>query len=630
MSDLNLSYNLFNFSIFLSVIYFLFTIIGIYEIGKILTFKRFNKSYYNYVFGLFFILFLSSFASLNVSYINYFILFCLIFGVFKFIISFYRSNSYKGLSKEVYIFLLFFILFFYDAFYNFNPLDDDLRGYFSIIKQYSDGNFVNNPFDFRKLQFFPSYYFLVSIFFENGNFYNFKFVDKFFGYLLIYLIIDDKIKINKKNLLTKTFYILIFLILIVNEPLTSTPNILLTAIILFALCEIENFYTTKKETHLFLFYLSLFFLIILKLTVLPFVLIIGFLVFLISFYNKQLFSFKLLIYLTISLLIIFGPWFFWSYINFNTLWFPLLGNGNFFLGHENLKNIIEFDNSFLNKINYLINTYNFYFIIEFYDKQILNIVFLIILLTLFKNKINNLIIFSFLFAIIIFFTSSYSFLLHVDRQIMPIFSGILIFFLLQYNFGDKLKILSKFNFLLIFLLLFNIKLIGSFFLNVLEKSIFLTKLNKDTIYKTIYPKHEMEELIKIENQIDSKKILTIISKPYLLNFQKNNYLTKCYYNFIVSPQPGYPIFSEFKEKEKYFKGYDIEYFLLEKSYFQNQYFDNYNDYIQKNKKDPLLENFYEFFYKIHISSYVDFLKYVNYLMINNIIYETEKYVLIKL
>jgi hypothetical protein len=630
MGEVDLSYNLLNSNIFFSIIYFLFTIIGIYGLGNIIIYKRLKKSYYSYIIGLFFFICLSPFASLNIESINYFILIFLIFGFFQFSYQFYNFNFFKNNFKEINIFLLIFVIIFFDAFYNFNPLDDDLRGYFAIVKQYSDGNLVHNAFDFRKISFFPSYYFLVSIFFENGNFYNFKFVDKFFGYLLIYLIISDKIQINKKHFFTKTIYTLVYLILILNEPLTSTPNILLTAIILFGLCELDNFYNSKKEIHLFLFYLSLFFLIILKITVLPFVVMLGFLVFIILFFKYKFFSKKLYLSLSISFLIIFVPWFYWSYINFDTLWFPLLGKGNFFLSHDNLKNIIEFENNIFNKINFLIYNYDFNFIIEFYDRQVFNIIFLIIILNFAHKKINNIVTASFLFAIFVYFLNSLSFLMHVDRQIVPIFNGILLFFLLQYKFSQNLKIFSKINFLLIILLVFNIKLIGGFFYNFMNKSIMFTTFNYSQPYNTFYPKQDINELFLIENKIDKEKILTIISKPYLLDFQKNNYLTLCYYNFVVSPKPGYPIFSEFKDKSIYFLKNDVEYFLLEKNFFLNHSFEDYDDYISKNKKDSLLENFYEYNYKMHISAYVDFSKYVKYLMVNNIIFETDKYVLLKL
>lgn len=630
MGDLNLTYNLLNSNIFFSIIYFLFVVVGIYGLGNIIIYKILKKSYYSYVVGLFFLIFLSPLASLNFGLINYFALILIACGAFQFCYQIRNLNNSKNNLKEIYTFLLIFLIIFFDAFYNFNPLDDDLRGYFSIVKQYSDGNFVQNAFDLRKIQFFPSYYFLVSIFFENGNFYNFKFVDKFFGFLIIYLIISDKIQIEKKNFLVKLIYTVFYIILIISEPLTSTSNILLTAIILFALFELDNFYNSKKEIHLFLFYISLFFLIILKTSVLPFVVILGLLTLIILLIKNKFFYYKIFISILISLIIIFGPWFYWSYINFDTLWFPLFGNGNFFLGHDNLKNFIEFENNIFSKINFLINNFDYSSIFEFYDRQFFNLVFLFIFLVLLSNKINKVVIVSYLFLILVYNLSSLSLLLHIDRQTAPVFNAILLFFLLQFKFNQSKNFNYKINFLLIILLIFNSKLIGNFSYNFFNKSIFFTKVNQSKSYNTIYPEKDIQELLLIESQINKEKILTIISKPYLLDFKKNDYLTLCYYNFLVSPKPGYPMFSEFKFKKNYFLKNDVDFFLLEKKFFLDNSFKDYDDYILKNKKNSLLENFYEFWYKMHISAYVDFSKYVKYLKTNNTIFETEKYILLKL
>lgn len=274
MNDLNITYGLYNNSIFLSVVYFILVVCSIYSLGyfsktilfriNIYNSKNIKEDYYsNFFIGISILLFLSAFNALNVSYsyllIYTLLILSLVFFIFK--IKFIKKFNLSNIS---FLFLIFFLIFlFFDSFYNFSYIDDDKKGYFSLVKQYLDQNFTNNPFDFRKISFFPGYFNLTAIFLKNGNFYNYQFVDKFFGILLILLITVKNIKLKDTRSKYAIFFVVLYLCY-TNKNLTSAPSFLITAYILYILSQLEIFELTKKKYFLFIFYVFSLFILILK------------------------------------------------------------------------------------------------------------------------------------------------------------------------------------------------------------------------------------------------------------------------------------------------------------------------------------------------------------------------------
>jgi hypothetical protein len=263
MNDLNITYGLYNNSIFLSVVYFILVVCSIYSLGyfsKIFLFriniynsKNIKEDYYsNFFIGISILLFLSAFNALNVRY-SYLLIYTLL--IFSFVFFIFRIKFIKkfNLSNIFSLFLIFLLIFlFFDSFYNFSYIDDDKKGYFSLVKQYLDQNFINNPFDFRKISFFPGYFNLSAIFLNNGNFYNYQFVDKFFGILLILLIALKNVKLKDKKGKYTIFFVILYLCY-TNNNLTSTPSFLITAYILFVLFQsgiFTNLFTSLTSNYL--------------------------------------------------------------------------------------------------------------------------------------------------------------------------------------------------------------------------------------------------------------------------------------------------------------------------------------------------------------------------------------------
>jgi hypothetical protein len=158
-------------------------------------------------------------------------------------------------------------------------------------------------------------------------------------------------------------------------------------------------------------------------------------------------------------------------------------------------------------------------------------------------------------------------------------------------------------------------------------------ISKSAHYKIIslYNEDYIDELRVIENKVRNKNIFTYISKSYLLDFKLNNYFTNDYYNFLVSPNPGYPYNQSFKEKINYFKKNHVDYILIEKNIFNEINYNNYDDYIFLNKLIARDENLKEFFHKVHILNYIDFKKFLLLLKKNgNIFYESKNFLILKL
>jgi hypothetical protein len=634
MNDLNITYGLYNNSIFLSVVYFILVVCSIYSLGyfsktilfriNIYNSKNIKEDYYsNFFIGISILLFLSAFNALNVSY-SYLLIYTLLILSFVFFIFKIKFIKKFNLSNISFLFFFFFLIFlFFDSFYNFSYIDDDKKGYFSLVKQYLDQNFTNNPFDWRKISFFPGYFNLTAIFLKNGNFYNYQFVDKFFGILLILLITLKNIKLKD----TKSKYTIFFVILYLcytNKNLTSTPSFLITAYIIYILSQLEIFELTKKKYFLFIFYVFSLFILILKINLILFIFPLLFLVSINHFFYKKTLKVKFFFKIIFFGILIFLPWTIWSYKNFNTLIFPILGDGNFYRNYHQL-NINDF----------FYHEHAFWTIIKLPIYELLNLLgvnkFIITLsiLLLFiygkcggDKKINLFILFSIIFSFFINFLGKYTFYAHITRQLEPVLIALIIYSLLS------IKRKNKFFYIIILLCFFFKGLDnGKYLLNKLSLIFKSSHHNAVSLYNEDY----IDELRIIENEVRNKNIFTYISKPYLLDFKLNNYFTNDYYNFVVSPNPGYPYNLSLKEKINYFKSNHINYILLEKNIFNDVNYDNYDDYIFLNKLNARDENIKEFFHKVHISNYIDFKKFLLLLKKNgNVFYESKNFLILKL
>jgi hypothetical protein len=634
MNDLNIAYGLYNNSILLSVVYFILVVCSIYSLGyfsKIFLFriniynsKNIKEDYYsNFFIGISILLFLSAFNALNVRY-SYLLIYTLL--IFSFVFFIFRIKFIKkfNLSNIFSLFLIFLLIFlFFDSFYNFSYIDDDKKGYFSLVKQYLDQNFINNPFDFRKISFFPGYFNLSAIFLNNGNFYNYQFVDKFFGILLILLIALKNVKLKDKKGKYTIFFVILYLCY-TNNNLTSTPSFLITAYILFVLFHLDFFELKKKKYYIFIFYIFSFFILILKTNLILFIFPLLFLVSINQFFYQKNLKFEFFFKIFFFGVLIFLPWSVWSYKSFNTLIFPILGDGNFYRNYSQLK---------INDFFY--NTHAFWTITQLSIYELLNLLGIkkfiltlsILLLFIYGkyggDKKNNLfILFSIIFSFFINFFGNYTSYNHIVRFLEPVLIALIIYSLLSINKKNK------FFYIIIFLcFLFKGFDNGKYIFNK------ISLIAKSNHYKVIslYNEDYIDELRVIENKVRNKNIFTYISKSYLLDFKLNNYFTNDYYNFLVSPNPGYPYNLLFNEKINYFKKNHVDYILIEKNIFNEINYNNYDHYIFLNKLNARDENLKEFFHKAHISNYIDFKKFLLLLQKNgNIFYESKNFLILKL
>lgn len=142
---------------------------------------------------------------------NLFLYFIIPFGFYYF---FKELFSFNFIVRNKF-FLFLITLIFFVSFFQFNFGYDDLDGYFPIYQKFLSKNFFINEFDYRKFNSYPSIYFLNSLFLENGNLYQSKFVDIFFGCFLTIYFLKETLSNNyffKKhiNVLLSLFFIIIF------------------------------------------------------------------------------------------------------------------------------------------------------------------------------------------------------------------------------------------------------------------------------------------------------------------------------------------------------------------------------------------------------------------------------------
>ena len=602
---LNLSFGLYNKSIFLSFVYFVYCITSIFGFG--LFFKKYYREHFYVPFyGLSILITL---GPLFFSTITYNLLLYIIFPLgFLFAASYYLLKIKSFLLNNLFFsFLICFYFFF--AFYQFSHNYDDLAGYFPIIESFKNRIFTFEGFDVRNFYSYPSIFFVTSIFQQNGNLYQAKFVDIFFGILLCLIFFNSYFKKNSTIIKYKNFILFFIPIYIFSASTSITAHMIATPflfIVLYELSIIKQKISNKINIFNFFFFSGVCFVISFK--------FIPFIFFLLLFYFYFCLKKSLLFKCFYSYLPFFFlpicTWSFYSYLNFGTP-ISLLSNGISFLSYPNyqeLYHLITFTdlNIFyylFEKIKLLFFSGNKIFYI-FYQFTYHHSLFLLILgfyfFYLTKNFNFILILLLYILSICSYFFSEQATVSYYFRYIYPATIAASLFFLYEYLNNNKKNINNK-NLIIIFFLFFLIfeKLdYPKHFRNYLQILGVDTRFYKKNTHSFpyyhrlgllngLYDPDLLNNLNNITKDLTNKKILTYINEPYLLNFKKNSIIFIDFYMFHTSPNPGYPFDKSFNEKLYYFRNLNIEYILVDIeliNYFTQNKRDNYFSY---DKQEPL-------------------------------------------
>ena len=634
---LNLSFGLYQESIFLSIIYFTYCIISIFGFG--LFFKKFYKEYfYAPFYGLSLLITL---GPLFFSTITYNMLLYIIFPLgFLFAASNLSLLKIKSffLNNSFFLFLICFYFFF--AFYQFSHNYDDLTGYFPVIESFKSKIFSSEGFDSRNFHSYPSIFFVTSIFQQNGNLYQAKFVDIFFGILLSLIFFNYYLK--KNNLISQKYkkFILFFIpIFIFSASTTISPHMVAIPFLFMVLYELSKIHKTSSVTNIFNFFFFSGVCIAISFKFIPFIFLILVFFFLFCLKNSLLFKFfyKYLPFFFLPILF----WFFYSYLNFGTP-ISLLSKGISFLNYSNYQELFrqitfsELNTFFIlyEKIKLLLfsGTKIFYIFYQFtYHHSLFLIILGLFLFYITKNFFFILILFLYILSICSLFLSDQATVWYYFRYVYPITIAVSLFFLYAYLNSNKQNTNNK-NFVIIFLLFFLIfeKIdYPRHFRNCLHILGVDTRFyKKDThtfpyyhrlgLLKGLYDPKLLNDLNNITKDFNKKRIITYINEPYLLNFKKNSIFSIDFYMFYTSPRPGYPFDKGFEEKIYYFKNLNIDYILVDieliNHFAQNQR-DNYLNY--GDQQEPLFyilnKNFSNFILEC-LKNY-DFKKINQYILI---------------
>jgi hypothetical protein len=631
---LNLSFGLYKESIFFSIVYFAYCIISIFGFG--LFFKKFYKEYfYAPFYGLSLLIAL---GPLFFSAITYNLLLYIIFPLgFLFAVSNLFLLKIKSFlfKNSFFLFLIFFYFFF--AFYQFVHNYDDLAGYFPVIESFKNKRFSFEGFDVRNFFSYPSVFFVTSIFQQNGNLYQARFVDIFFGILLSLIFFNSFLK--KKTLIEKyKNFILFFIpIFIFSVSTTITPHMIAIPYLFIVLYELRIIYQkTSSKINIFNFFFFSGVCIAISFKFIPFVFFIIVSYFLFCLKRSLLLQFFLYSpFFFLSILC----WFFYSYLNFDTP-ISLLRHGISFYSYSNYQELyrqVSFTeqnifNILFEKIKILLfSGYEVFYI--FYQFTYHHSLFLIILgfyfFSITKNFFFILILSLYTLSICSLFLSDQAVALYYFRYIYPITIAVSLFFLYEYLTNYKQNRSSK-NFFIIFLLFFLIfeKIdYSKHFRNYLHILGIDTRFYKKNTHnfpyyhrlgllQGLYDPELINDLNNITIDLSNKRILTYINEPYLLNFKKNSIFFIDFYMFYTSPHPGYPFDSGFNEKLYYFKNLNIDYILVDiniiNHYHQNKR-ENYSNifepqeglfnFLNKNFSNFILESLESLHFK-KINQYI--------------------------
>jgi len=573
-------------------------VLGIENIGC--NFNRFflkdsDKLYLNLVYGIcFLVFFIGILLCLNI----YNVRTVIILLTFSFILKIINFNfcrlKLNIIYKELILITIALILLLISIkTVNFNY--DDLSGYFFTIAKYINGReYVKHNLNesFREYYLSPLHI-INGIFVYLSNFYSANFFDRFLGFLLTILIVNDKIITN--SIIKKNLLILISLLSVITINETASGKLIVIPFTLLLLFKIEEFYLLKKENNLLHILLIASTLYLLKpISIISFANIF-FVILLINKILRKLIDLKKLFLYFFITLIFLMPYLVYSYkIDFGVLPNILINSKYYFFNNEYFKSL---NLKIINQQTFI----NYYFISR---QNYLIIILAIINLIILKKKyyLNVNILFS-----LIIFESILSFQLYPDnynqlRYSLPFYQSLFIFILIN-NYNNLKKIKLNFTFLFyLSTIVLALKINSNFSINsklILYDLNFLftndyeniySKYKKFTKVEKVYDYNYSEDLNEILYFSDENKYLLLISKPYLMNsknFQKLNLNYVEYGTGFVLSDINYPIYGSYGFKKNFFDKKSIKYIIIEKNINKKFSHLNYNSLF----KEGILNNY---------------------------------------
>ena len=552
---------------------FLIFIFGIFNIGKIsnkLIFKKEDYVETNIILGLISLSFLIG-ITLSLKIFDLYIIKGLIF--LSYLSFFYfKKNFFIKLNRIDHLVLYSILLFiFFSSLKSNFYQSDDINGYFHAIDNYiSKHNIYETDLRHRDYFSYPFYNAFNALFVSISNFYSATFFDTFLGSSIVLSISLRNLKYNK---IFSSIAILVIFLSYITLLETNTPKILMIAILIAILFELEKFF--KSESSLIYIAILSAFLITLKFTGLA-----SFTNILIAiFFIKKIFDKKIkkidFYKATLCFLLLILPWSIYSFQIFSTTLSEVFNSPYHYLENENYQNL---------KIIFTNDASFFQFLIT---RQIFLTLFLFLIYFIFckedvffKLSLFFSVIVTYLFFAVIIFSDTSNFL----RYIQPFLAANTLYLFIkifnQINF-DKLN----FKYLLIFITICLVSIrinqnISIYIHHSANNLTFLVKNNYENYYKNaqkyfgneeIYPKNYFSELNQLSAKVKNSNLILLVSRPYLFNFDKysNNIIDYIEYGYgygIV--KNSYPLLENKNKKDNFFKERKIKYFIIEKKYKQ--------------------------------------------------------------
>ena len=600
--------------------FFIFILIGIANIGRIINkylLKDLDKLYLNITYGISFLaFFIGLLLCLNIYNVK-FIIFLLISS---FLLKIFQLNLNKIkalINKKELIVKILILLSFLISVKSLYFSVDDISGYFFTITKYINGKIYikeNINENFREYYQYPTINIINGIFVHIADFYSTNFFDKFIGYLLIILIVNDQCSSHsniKKNLL-----ILISLLLSISVSDTASGKIIIipfTLLLLLKIKEFHNFPSNKKICYILLIAATLFIIKSISITSITSIL---FFILLLKKKNNKTIKLKRLLLCFFLIFLFIAPYLIYNYrIDLGFLPNIISHNKYWFLNSSSYKDL---NLQIINNQNFL----NYYFIRQNY------LIIIITIINLIFSKEDNYLKFNILISLIIFqliiFFNLYPDNVNQLRYVLPFYQGLTIFILIG-NFNNiKIKILKKYSqtiFAIIFVLALRIN--NNTYINLKLAYYDLKFLLNNNVEKTysyyekytkvekVYPKDYYENLNKILDLTSDKNSLLVISRPYLINPNNFKKINLNYIEFATGyllSEINYPINKDDYLKNKFFKDKKIKFIIFEK---------NINIELKKYYRIELRNNIFVNENNFHIDSLVQKIFYtdlINYIL----------------
>lgn len=547
---------------------FLLVFVGVFNIGKIsnkLIFK--NKDYFeiNLILGLITLSFFIS-TTLSLQIFDLYIVKTII--LISFLSFFYFKKNFSLKLDNLIICIILLFIFFSSLKNNFYTLDD-INGYFHAINNYISKYSIYNP-DLRHRDYYsyPFYYAFNSLFVSISNFYSATFFDIFFGSSIILFTSLRNIKYNR---IYSSIALLVIFLSYITLLETNSPKILVIAILIAILFELEKFYKNKSS----LIYISILssLLITLKFTNMASFTNILIAIFLIKKIFKKEIRHVVLFKAILCFLILILPSSIYSFQLFLTPLSEIINSPYHYFQNENyqsLKIIFTRDASFFQFLitRQILLTLILFLIYFIYCKEDI----------FFKISLFFSVIVSYLFFAAIIFSDESNFL----RYIQPFFAANTLYLFIkifnQVNF-EKLNLKYFLIFCTICIISIRINQNVSVYVHYSINNLkFILNNNYDQYYKNsqkyfeikeIYPKNYLEELNQLSSKVKNSNLILIISRPYLFNFNKypNNIIEYIEYGYgYTLVKKTYPLLEGKYKKDNFFKDRKIKYILIEKKY----------------------------------------------------------------